>query len=147
MSRREVLRYIIFGGVVLKGSSPAHADRTGKYSTKLTAKRRYLPRIARGVRLINANNTDAYINVSEDFVTALQLFGTTYFAEGNRIGPLEKELSEIAEFVEKQNKLLTSDSVDGVASSKVLDSIHMLVEKYIDVAKIRDSLVSFDTLQ
>mmetsp|Transcript_9040 Transcript_9040/g.18272 ORF Transcript_9040/g.18272 Transcript_9040/m.18272 type:complete len:88 (+) Transcript_9040:124-387(+) len=47
-SRRKVLQGLAW---VLFPVGPALADRTGKYSTKLTAKRRYVPRIARGAEV------------------------------------------------------------------------------------------------
>lgn len=123
---------------------PAKADRTGKYSTKLTAKRRYLPRIARGLRYLKAKDADAYTRVSEDFVTALQLFGTSYYAEGNRIGPLERQLTEIAERIDEQTQTFVTGGSS--SSTMALDSLLVLVEEYVDVAKMQDSLVSFDTL-
>lgn len=69
---------------------PALADRTGKYSTKLTAKRRYVPRITRGAEaVLSATAEDSVV---DDMLTAMSLFATTYFSEGNRISSREKSL-------------------------------------------------------
>lgn len=148
-TRRQVLQHMMTAAVAaiaVNGAvaPPAKADRTGKYSTKLTAKRRYLPRIARGLRYLKAKDAEAYTRVSEDFVTALRLFGTSYYAEGNRIGPLERKLTELAERIDEQTQTFVTG---GSSSSTVaLHSLLALVEEYVDVAKMQDSLVSFDTL-
>ena len=64
--------------------APAVADSTGKLSTKLTAKRRYLPRIILGIEKFNALSlsdkikVDAFIN--EDlpgFGRAMNLYGAS----------------------------------------------------------------------
>lgn len=88
----------------------ARADRTGKFSTKLTAKRRYIPRISRGVSSLSALlsslpgssnwSPDALSfveNEASDLQTAMQLFATMYFSEGNRIGPTERVLGELVD--------------------------------------------------
>lgn len=152
-TRRQVLQHMMRAAIIATAAvtvngiaavPSAKADRTGKYSTKLTAKRRYLPRIARGLRYLKAKDAQAYVKVSEDFVTALRLFGTSYYAEGNRIGPLERELTDLAERIDEQTQTFVTKGAS--ASTVALDSLLELVEQYVDVAKMQDSLVSFDTL-
>lgn len=85
-------------------ASPAQADRTGKYSTKLTAKRRYVPRIEKGISALSVLNVSAANwqadvesfakDEAQDLRTAMELFATMYFSEGNKIGVKERELAE-----------------------------------------------------
>lgn len=86
---------------------PAHADRTGKFSTKLTAKRRYLPRITSGLEELSVLTTlseqdplsaaaGVTEKISDDLPRAMDLFATTYFSEGNRISERERNLSNHA---------------------------------------------------
>lgn len=81
---------------------PSLADRTGKYSTKLTAKRRYLPRIAAGFAALRALDVASPTAVrafvdgpAADLRFAMPLFSTTFFSEGNRIGEKERVLKSV----------------------------------------------------
>ena len=90
---------------------PAAADRTGKYSTKLTAARRYKPRITAAVAALAAvgpvlaptssandgawrDTVRTYVEGADGGLSAAKLFGSTYFSEGNRVSEREKELAE-----------------------------------------------------
>lgn len=74
-------------------------------STKLTAKRRYIPRIAAGVAALRALRIagDGWEGEVRGFVEgpaadlkfAMPLFATTFFSEGNRIGEKEKLLKAV----------------------------------------------------
>lgn len=93
-TRRQILPLL---PLLFLSPLPARADRTGKYSTKLTAKRRYLPRIKRGI--LSISNLSPGFDVSNfdvaeqnDLLSALRLFASAYFSEGNRIGAREKFL-------------------------------------------------------
>lgn len=157
VSRRQVLLTLaLTAGASVLNSDSARADRTGKYSTKLTAKRRYLPRIGRGLRAIEraspADNGSQWVqalqpvlDLEDDFVTALKLFGTTYFQEGNRIGPVERELSANVETIEAEFKQLKSSVQAGNKENaqKAYDAISKSTQQYVDTAKIAESLISF----
>lgn len=79
----------------------AHADSTGKMSTKLTARKRYLPRIADGVNKFNALASDESVASTflrgdkpgyEGFVRAMNLFGASL-----RVGETPDKISREAE--------------------------------------------------
>ena len=84
--------------------SSAHADSTGKMSTKLTARKRYLPRIKEGVSKFNALSTDKavadeFFNGSGDkkpgvdnFTRAMSLYGASL-----RVGETPDKISREAE--------------------------------------------------
>lgn len=126
---------------------PAAADRTGKYSTKLTAARRYKPRITAAVAALAAlgpildgsadgvgdssssgsgdaswrDATRTYVAGADSGLSAAKLFGSTYFAEGNRISATEKalaeEVNEVEAAVARLGAAVTSDSrSDAVAA-------------------------------
>ncbi|CAN8069127.1 unnamed protein product, partial [Agarophyton chilense] len=100
--QRRALLHLAAALLPLCGARDAHADRTGRYSTKLTAKRRYVARITRGMQhILTADKDDDKSDdeprapdaaLIDDTLVAMQLFGTTYFSEGNRIGEREREL-------------------------------------------------------
>lgn len=132
--------------------APALADRTGKFSTKLTAKRRYLPRISRGVAALGALvatlgsgggswSPDALSfveNDAADLQTAMQLFATMYFSEGNRIGATERVLGELVDEL--------GDNVRGIAAAarkedrgaavRCADRAADAANRYLDTAKV-----------
>lgn len=115
IDRRKALQAVagataaVMLGVVPPGVGPAHADRTGKYSTKLTAKRRYLPRIERDMAAfaalgaVIASGSAGWEGAVAEFLrreaddakSAMPLFSTTFFSEGNKIGPTERRLKQI----------------------------------------------------
>lgn len=148
ISRRALLHLVSLAPFI---PLPSLADRTGKYSTKLTAKRRYLPRIARGISTLGTLNPNSSTAVSEyakdvlpDLRAAMQLFATTYFSEGNRIGALERELGEIVEsFVtvveamEKQN--LEGGNVKGKWTQAKVEA-----NKYVTIAKLQETVPLLD---
>lgn len=158
ITRRQLLKYsAVMPSIItlFTATKPARADRTGKYSTKLTAKRRYLPRIARGLKELakaSPENTEGwvdslkpFINLQDDFITALSLFGTTYFAEGNRIGPTERKIAEIVNNVKKDiGKLIAAvKENDKNKAQEAYNAILVATQEYVDIAKIKDSLISF----
>lgn len=118
---------------------PASADRTGKYSTKLTAARRYKPRISAAVASLSAlgpilgssgsssSSDDAawrdavrtYVAGADSGLSAAKLFGSTYFAEGNRISATEKALAEEVREVEAAVARLGTAATSGSRSDAV----------------------------
>lgn len=151
LSRREMVGLLAATAVLLRGA-PARADRTGKYSTKLTAKRRYLPRIARGLDLLRAARpqhdapwTAAVADFSADMpdlVPALKLFATTFFAEGNRIGQVEKGLATCVARLELAAKALAkaAEQNDFDAAERLYRDAASAANCYIDTAKLRETI-------
>lgn len=115
---------------------PAFADRTGRYSTKLTAKRRYAPRIISGATAL-FRDAPVDLTVVDDLLTAMALFGTTYFSEGNRISERERELSSAVERAQSALKtiLLTRRKDDSGAEQAALHSLRSAVRDWISVAQ------------
>jgi len=131
-------------------SQPASADRTGKFSTKLTAKRRYLPRIELGSERLGKlksvldsgsdewkSEVNQFVNsdYSKDLSSALTLFATTYFSEGNKISALEKELQdnimEMNQHLEKLKKAvdIKTAQVECTAACKALNE-YLITSKF-----------------
>lgn len=154
-SRRHLLLALALTPALLP--STAFADRTGKYSTKLTAKRRYLPRISRGLSTLStlltilsddstrdwAADASSFVeNDAPDLRTAMQLFATTYFSEGNRIGATERALGECVDDIEdavnalnRAAKSRNRDQAKDVAVRAIAAA-----NKYVDIAKVEDAV-------
>jgi hypothetical protein len=121
-----------------------HADSTGKMSTKLTAKKRYLPRIVSGVAEFKALGKDltpatvaAFLSdggdksSSDKLVRAMNLFGLSL-----RKGETPDEISRTAEklttsFETEVNKL--GKSKDLAAQYKTAAAV---LDQYLEFAKI-----------
>ena len=122
----------------------AHADSTGKMSTKLTAKKRYLPRIVSGVAEFKALGKDLSPSTvatflsdggdkssSDKLVRAMNLFGLSL-----RKGETPDEISRTAE------KLTTAfeTEVNKLGKSKDLSAQYKLataaLDKYLEFAKV-----------
>lgn len=119
-----------------------HADSTGKMSTKLTARKRYLPRIAEGVRQFNALATGDEVAATtflkgekpgyEGFVRAMSLFGASL-----RVGETPDKVSREAEdIVTAFNKEIVKVASSKSALKKVdLQESASLLKKYIEFAE------------
>lgn len=152
--RRDVLKF--FGTLAVSPlvdyirPEPARADRTGKYSTKLTAKRRYLPRIGKGLQALYdadpQNGQDwssiitAYDERRSDFLSALELFGTSYFAEGNRIGATEKALKHCVNelSISSENLVRAANAGNLSAAKEAYLAAKKAAEQYITTAKLEE---------
>lgn len=152
--RRGVLKF--FGTLAVSPlvdylrPEPARADRTGKYSTKLTAKRRYLPRIGKGLQALHdadpQNGQDwssvvtAYDKRRSDFLSALKLFGTSYFAEGNRIGAIEKALKHCVDelSISSENLVRAANAGNLSAAKEAYLAAKKAAEQYITTAKLEE---------
>eukprot|EP00177_Eucheuma_denticulatum_P004736 GFKZ01008611.1.p1 GENE.GFKZ01008611.1~~GFKZ01008611.1.p1 ORF type:complete len:186 (+),score=19.52 GFKZ01008611.1:186-743(+) len=131
---------------------PTLADRTGKYSTKLTAKRRYLPRIERGINALGSLNLDGETwrvdtgkfadEVAPDMRTAMELFATTYFSEGNRIGVTERELAECVDeifgAVARMKRLAELGNLEDVKDA--VRAASKGCNRYVQVARLEDKI-------
>ena len=116
----------------------SHADSTGKLSTKLTAKRRYLPRIQAGVVSFNkVKSFDDFLLFEKDefpaFQRALGLYGASL-----RRGELPDEISREAEMkteaVGKAVQRLKSSGKDSFDSG--LKAVRTAIDDYLDFAKL-----------
>lgn len=146
----------------LTAPAPASADRTGKYSTKLTAARRYKPRIAAAVAALAAlgpvlNGTaggstgggggdwrDAartYVAGADGGLSAAKLFGSAYFAEGNRISATEKALADEVAAVEAAVSRLGAAATAGSRPDAVAAwrAAARAFNTYLQVAKLDET--------
>jgi len=157
VGRRHILRAVFSGllmALVLNEApdviKPALADRTGKFSTKLTAKRRYLPRIDKGrkalleLQSLLSNESGEWRNAAtsfaegpgDDMKSALVLFATTYFSEGNKIGEIERKLQEEVDAMYKHLSALQKASERQQALSECSAALRRLDEGYLVIAKL-----------
>lgn len=155
-TRRQVLGYLANVPIALLPITAlpiqVQADRTGKYSTQLTAKRRYLPRIDKGLELIREASPSsgegwqeavaAFAAKRDDLVSALRLFGTSFFAEGNRIGPVERALKKYANDLDDAAKKLirAADAGDRDAAGSAYEALMKAANSYVDAAKLKELL-------
>lgn len=87
-------------------------------------------------------------NNAGDLHTAMQLFSTMYFSEGNFIGATERSLGETVDEL--------FDAVEGVKvaagkgeKEKAMDMCEKAVEaaaRYVEIAKIKDAVASVPAL-
>ncbi len=154
---------IITAGVLLDGHAPevyahhyaphqqrlvpvAHADSTGKMSTKLTARKRYLPRIKDGVEKFNLITTDkavadAFLKGSTDggntkpgsekFIRAMSLFGASL-----RVGETPDKVSREADvIVAAFSKELQKVAAQSKISKESVAPARELLREYIAFAE------------
>lgn len=136
----------------LSFAPPAQADRTGKYSTKLTAKRRYVPRIEKGISALSLLNVSAANwqadvesfakDEAQDLRTAMELFATMYFSEGNKIGVKERELAEcVHELFKGLNQLKSAaERGDMEGAGSALSVTFRGVNRYVQIAQLEDKI-------
>lgn len=162
--RRAFIRHFMkFATVAVLGANIGvvrppivRADRTGKYSTKLTAKRRYIPRIVSGfesLRNLGTGITESGWTASDEWIaqarlfldgpaadmkSAMPLFASSYFSDGNKIGPVERKLKEIeTEFFAAFNDI--REAINSNNSSNTVSAYQRAVERgneYIETAKL-----------
>lgn len=87
-------------------------------------------------------------NDAGDLKTAMQLFSTTYFSEGNRIGATERALGDIVDEI--------FDAVGGVKvaakkgererSKELCEKAVRAANRYVETAKIMDAMATMPTL-
>eukprot|EP00283_Hemiselmis_rufescens_P002874 CAMPEP_0173423598 /NCGR_PEP_ID=MMETSP1357-20121228/3850_1 /TAXON_ID=77926 /ORGANISM="Hemiselmis rufescens, Strain PCC563" /LENGTH=161 /DNA_ID=CAMNT_0014386743 /DNA_START=99 /DNA_END=584 /DNA_ORIENTATION=+ len=73
--RREALSLMLLSALSLVMPQPAAADSTGKFTSKRTAKNRYVPRIKAGLATLKANDDEAFAAILDDMVIAMSLYG------------------------------------------------------------------------
>jgi hypothetical protein len=119
--------------------APTIADSTGKMSTKLTARKRYLPRIEIGVEQFNKISSPEEFRVfAQDdfpgFKRALSLFGASLRKNEvpDEISRTAEEKTEvIAKIVEK-----TSSSGAKESFSDNLKAVREAIDEYLSFAKL-----------
>ena len=120
--------------------SIVQADSTGKFSTKMTAKKRYLPRIQSGVTKFNSiintdNDIDAFISDDLDkLLRAMDLYGASL-----RRGETPDEISRTAtklteEFGRKMAQLRREKSAENKTVAR------NALDNYLTFAKLNTSL-------
>lgn len=66
----------------------------------------------------------------DDLFSAMQLFATTYFSEGNRVGAKERELSDLVD--------AARDAFKGFAKGSSLDRLVECVDGFVRVAGLAE---------
>lgn len=118
----------------------AHADSTGKYSTKLTAKRRYIPRILKAIPLfhefssekVSEEDIKSYLKSEtfSDLTRAMKLYGSNL-----KKGEYPDEISRTAESL--VDTMISS--CNGYSQTTSKDKLKLCVEgfdKYISFTNI-----------
>ena len=111
-----------------KESIIANADSTGKFSTKLTAKRRYLPRVIKNIPIfdelkLGKKSTDEMVKYfkSEDFsdlIRAMKLYGNSL-----KRGELPDDISRKTEKLADSLQLNGESYVKSVSNEKLVAAI------------------------
>ncbi|CAM9186753.1 unnamed protein product [Ectocarpus sp. 8 AP-2014] len=127
------------------GAAPAFADSTGKYSSKATARKRYLPRI---VKLVNAFQTlkkdiasgsaspksEFFVDVLADSVSAMDLYGSS-MKKGETPDSKSRALQQLAQdFGSTCNSIGKSLGKKGgeEEASKAYDKASSILVKYLE---------------
>ena len=123
----------------------AHADSTGKFSSKMTAKKRYIPRIKSGQeefralsKSLNAASVSAYLtgekSPSEKLVRAMDLYGLS-LRKGEYPDDISREAEKLTKVFEVEVKKLGS-AKDLPAQYKAASAA---LDKYLDFAKLDEA--------
>mmetsp|Transcript_13033 Transcript_13033/g.40147 ORF Transcript_13033/g.40147 Transcript_13033/m.40147 type:complete len:193 (+) Transcript_13033:72-650(+) len=147
MQRRDLLRFaaLLPAAAVL----PAQADRTGKFSTKLTAARRYIPRIKtfrdnlKDLKPeVDAKNFAAILAFTskdgpgEDVKNPLELFASSFFSEGNRASSNTELKPTIDSLLGGLKSMQTAaKKKDGSGVTKSYDEVVSSLNEYIDTVR------------
>eukprot|EP00188_Purpureofilum_apyrenoidigerum_P002842 Plantae.Rhodophyta-Purpureofilum_apyrenoidigerum.ctg28983.p2 GENE.Plantae.Rhodophyta-Purpureofilum_apyrenoidigerum.ctg28983~~Plantae.Rhodophyta-Purpureofilum_apyrenoidigerum.ctg28983.p2 ORF type:complete len:188 (-),score=33.34 Plantae.Rhodophyta-Purpureofilum_apyrenoidigerum.ctg28983:106-669(-) len=145
--RRDLLRFA--GLLPVIAVLPAQADRTGKFSTKLTAARRYIPRIKsfrdslKELKAdVDAQNFAAIVTFTgkdgpgEDVRNPLELFASSFFSEGNRASSnteLKPTIDSLLDGLKAMQK--AAKKKDGSALQKSFNNVVSSLNEYIDVVR------------
>ncbi|CAM9834636.1 unnamed protein product [Ectocarpus fasciculatus] len=133
------------GGGLGFGASPVFADSTGKYSSKATARKRYLPRIVKLVNAFQALKKDIatgsaspksefFVDVLADSVSAMDLYGSS-MKKGETPDSKSRALQQLAQdFGSTCNsigKSLGKKGGEGEAN-KAYDKASSILVKYLE---------------
>ncbi|CAM9434082.1 unnamed protein product [Ectocarpus sp. 12 AP-2014] len=127
------------------GAAPVFADSTGKYSSKATARKRYLPRI---VKLVNVFQTlkkdiasgsaspksEFFVDVLADSVSAMDLYGSS-MKKGETPDSKSRALQQLAQdFGSTCNSIGKSLGKKGgeAEASKAYDKASSILVKYLE---------------
>lgn len=102
----------------------AHADSTGKFSTKLTARKRYLPRIENGVKLF-LQKDDGILDKDEagNLIRAMGLYGAS-LRKGEYPDEISKKAQSLTDAFEK--------TLSKKGSSK--EAVRIALDEYLNFA-------------
>ena len=125
---------------------PCYADSTGKLSTKLTAKRRYLPRIQSGVKSFNSvKSFDDFLGFEKNdfppFQRALGLYGAS-LRRGELPDEISREAEAKTEAVGRAVQRLKSSGKDAFDSG--MKEVRAAMDEYLSFAKLPLSSSSED---
>ena len=148
-SRRQFLTTSISSAAVTASAwqlsqHPAAADSTGKFSTKATAKKRYLPRIREGVVAWNAaKSSHDYKAFTSDILpelyTALNLYGSS-LKKGEYPDAKSKALQGLASEFQAQVQLLDKAARSGQADAvaRYMSAADEALKAYIVKAEVNE---------
>lgn len=123
----------------------AHADSTGKFSSKMTAKKRYIPRIKSGQeefkalsKNLNAASVSEYLagekGPAEKLVRAMDLYGLS-LRKGEYPDDISRQAEKLTKAFEVEVKKLGS-SKDLAAQYKAANAA---LDNYLDFAKLDEA--------
>lgn len=131
----------------LYSSSVAHADSTGKMSTKLTARKRYLPRILDGVIKFNIMAQSPTSQESNDFLSGKDSQGASLIRAMNLYGASLRK-GEVPDLISRRAEELTTHFKDDLAEVDKLRSVSSISEArksldaFLDFASLPKSLAN-----
>ncbi len=116
----------------------ALADRTGRFSTRLTARRRYLPRVRDGVEAMRARGGGdmSYPSVKEtmsEWLTPAQLLASGSVGEGAAAAPKRARLKDALSQAETAAKKADKDPA-------AMKSLLAALDEYEDAIGLSDTL-------
>lgn len=123
---------------LLDAPSAVLADRTGRFSTRLTARRRYLPRVRSGVDAVRArasgDTSYPLISVSmADLLPPAQLLASGSVGEGAAAAPTRARLKDALSRAESSAKRADTDAA-------ALKELLLALEEYEDAVGLSDTL-------
>lgn len=115
---------------------PARADRTGRFSTRLTARRRYGPRVAFGARALRARaagdtSAPSTAAVLDDLLPALRLLASGGVGEGAAAAPTRARLAAALDTINANAPAADTDN-------NALQRLIAALDDYADAAGITD---------
>jgi len=125
--------------VSIISSQPASADSTGKMSTKLTARKRYLPRVKAGVTEFSKLSLDSasvttFSTDSVSFVRAMDLYGVS-MRKGETPDNISRQAKELTENFAKEIKKLENIKEDDKIKIQYKSCLTAL-DSYLEYVKL-----------
>eukprot|EP01031_Cornospumella_fuschlensis_P027625 gene27624-33362_t len=121
-------------------ASVAHADSTGKFSTKMTARKRYLPRIVAGYQqlapLLQNPTSFALSSFETDELPSLKRAMNLYGAS-LRKGEVPDETSRAADKLTEDFVAAFEKAKANKYSKESVQGVKVALDKYVEFAKIQ----------